>query len=122
MAQSPFEFPQQLRDIADKNVQQASTAYAEFTSASMKAMGMWFDAVPSNEATSGFKPLKEKAIEFANTNAEAGLTHAKELANAKDMQEILKIQTSFAQVLMQNYAKQAQELGQLMMASAPKSK
>ena len=62
MAQSPFEFPKQLRDIADQNVQQATTAYGEFTSAMTKAMGMWFDSVPSNESTSSFKPLQEKAI------------------------------------------------------------
>ena len=85
-------------------------------------MGMWFKAIPSTEATAGFKPLQEKAISFANQNAEAGLAHAKELANAKDMREVLNIQTRFAQAQMQNYNKQAQELGQLMMSAALKNK
>ncbi len=122
MTQNPFDFPQQMRELADKNVEQATAAYGQFTEAMTSAMGMWFKAIPSNEATSGFKPLQEKAISFANQNAEAGLAHAKELANAKNMQDILNIQTSFAQAQMQNYTKQAQELGQLMMSAVPENK
>ncbi|MFT5510618.1 MAG: hypothetical protein ACI89J_003715 [Hyphomicrobiaceae bacterium] len=122
MTQPPFEFPQQFRDLAKQNVEQATSAYNQFNQAMTSAMGMWLTAVPSNEATTGFKPVQDKAISFAQQNAEAGLAHAKELTNAKDIQEILAIQTRFSQAQMQDYTKQAQELGQLMMAAAPKGK
>jgi hypothetical protein len=122
VTQPPFEFPQQFRDLAKQNVEQATDAYNQFNQAMTSAMGMWLTAVPSNEATAGFKPLQDKAVSFAHQNAETGLTHAKELASAKDMQEIMAIQTRFAQAQMQDYTKQAQELGQIMMSAAPKGK
>jgi phasin len=120
--QNPFEFPEQMRELANKNVEQTTAAYSQFTEAMTSAMGMWFSAVPTNEATTGAKPLQEKAISFANQNAEAGLAHAKELANAKDMQEVMAIQTRFVQSQMQTYTKQAQEFGQVMMSAVPKRK
>lgn len=39
---------------------------------------------------------------------------ARELTNAKDMQDVLAIQSRYAQIRMQAYALQAQELGNLM--------
>ena len=39
---------------------------------------------------------------------------ASELAKAKDLQEVLRLQSNFAQQQMQSYARQAQELGRLM--------
>jgi phasin len=120
--QNPLEFPEQMRELANKNVEQATAAYSQFNDAMTSAMETWFSAIPTNEATTGVKPLQEKAVSFANQNAEAGLAHAKELANAKDMQEVMAIQTRFAQSQMQNYTKQVQELGQVVMSAVPKSK
>jgi hypothetical protein len=64
--------------------------------------------------TSGFKVVQERAIQFAKENAEAGFALASELAQAKDLQEVLRLQSNFAQKQMQSYARQAQELGRLM--------
>jgi phasin len=119
MAQNqPFEIPQQLRELAEKNVEQARIAYAQLMDAMAQAMGMWARALPSNETTSGFKVLQERAIRFAKQNAEAGFALANELANAKDIQDVLALQSRYAQTQMQNYALQAQELGRLMMEAA----
>jgi hypothetical protein len=64
--------------------------------------------------TSGFKAVQEGAIQFAKENAEAGFALAGELAKAKDLQDVLRLQSNFAQTQMQSYARQAQELGRLM--------
>jgi len=64
--------------------------------------------------TSGFKVVQERAIQFAKENAEAGFALASELAKAKDLQDVLRLQSNFAQMQMQSYARQAQELGRLM--------
>jgi hypothetical protein len=64
--------------------------------------------------TSGFEAVQERAIQFAKENAEAGFALATELAKAKDLQDVLRLQSSFAQMQMQSYARQAQELGRLM--------
>jgi len=118
MAQNPIEFPQHLRELAEKNVEQARDAYAQFMDAMTQAMGMWLNAMPQNEMTSGFKVVQERAIRFGKQNAEASLAFASELANAKDFQDVLAIQSRYAQTQMQNYALQAQELGRLMAEAA----
>ena len=120
MADNPFEIPQQMRDLAEKNVEQARLAYGQMMDSIVKAMGMWSAAVPANEMTSGFKLVQERAARFAKQNAEAGFALAAELASAKDIQEILAIQSRYAQTQMQSYALQAQELGRLMTESAQK--
>ena len=114
----PFEFPQQLRELAEKNVEQARAAYGQFMDAMTQATGMWLNAMPSNEITSRFEAVQKKAIRFAKQNAEAGFALANELANAQDIQDVLAIQSRYAQTQMQNYALQAQELGRFMMEAA----
>jgi phasin len=115
MAQNPLEIPEQMRDAAEKNVEQARAAYGQFMDAMTQAMGMWSKGVPSNEITSGFKVVQDRAIRFAKQNAEAGFALAGDLANARDIQDVLSMQSRYAQSQMQNYALQAQELGRLMV-------
>jgi hypothetical protein len=109
----PFEMPQQLRELAEKNVEQARATYAQFMDAMKQAMSVWSTA-PSNVMTSGFKDVQELAIRFAKENAEAGFALASELANAKDIQGVITLQSRYAQTQLQSYARQAQELGRLM--------
>jgi hypothetical protein len=110
----PFEVPQQLRELAERNVEQARAAYGQFMDVMVQTANMWMAAIPSNEMTSGFKVVQERAIRFAKQNAEACFALANELANAKDIQDLLAIQSRHAQTQMQAYALQAQELGRLM--------
>jgi phasin len=114
----PFELPQQLRELTEKNVEQARAVYGQFMDAMTQATGMWLNALPSNELTSRFEAVQKKAIRFAKQNAEAGFALADELANAKDIQDVLALQSRYAQTQMQNYALQAQELGRLMVEAA----
>jgi hypothetical protein len=120
MNNNPFEVPQQFRQLAEQNVQQASAAYGQFMNAMTQAMGMWWNALPPNEMTSGFKSVQDRAVGFAKQNAEAGFALANSLANAKDIQQVMALQTQYAQSQMQTYAMQAQELGRLMAESVHK--
>lgn len=114
MSQNPFEIPEQLRQAAEKNVEQATSAYHQMMEAMTNAMGMWMNAAPANNATQGFKAIQDLSVKFANQNTEAGLALAKEIASAKDAQEVFALQSKFAQEQMRNYGFQAQELGRLM--------
>jgi len=114
MAQNPFEFPQQMRELAERNVEQARATYGQFMDAMSQAVGMWTKGLPANELTSGFQSVQERAIGYAKENAEASFALASDLASAKDVQQVLSLQTQFAQAQMQAYAKQAQELGMMM--------
>ncbi len=114
MAQNPFEISQQMRELAEKNVEQARATYGQFMDAMTQAVTMWTKGLPSNELTSGFQSVQERAVGFAKENAEASFSLASDLASAKDVQEIFALQTRFAQSQMQSYSSQAQELGKLM--------
>jgi hypothetical protein len=70
--------------------------------------------MPSNDVTAGFRVAQERAVRFAKQNGEAGFALASELANAKNIQDILAIQSRYAQTQMQAYALQAQELARLI--------
>lgn len=114
MAQNPFEFPQQMRELAEKNVEQARATYGQFMDAMTQAVGMWTKGLPANELTNGFQAVQDRAIGFAKENAEASFALASDLAAAKDVQEVLTLQTQFAQSQIQTFASQAQELGKMM--------
>ncbi len=62
----------------------------------------------------GFRAVQEKAIAFAKENAERSFALASELARAKDMQEVLTLQSRYAQTQMQTFGIQAQQLSWLM--------
>ena len=53
MAQPPsFEFPPDLRELAEKNIQQARAAYGQFMDGMAQAMSMWAtDQPPSGGPT-----------------------------------------------------------------------
>src|SRR5262249_14250567 len=115
MAQNQYFYePQQLRELAERNVEQARGVYCQFMDAIAQATSMWLDAIPSNETTSDLKAVHERAARFAKQNGEACFAFARELANARDIQDVLGIQGQYAQTQMQMYALPAQGLGNLM--------
>src|SRR5688572_28769980 len=119
MAQPPpFEFPQQLRELTERNVEHARNAYGQFMDAVTQAMGTWASAVPSNAMTSSFKVVQDRAVTFAKQNGEACFNLATELANAKHLTDVLGIQSRHAQQQMHVFALQAQELTRLMVEAA----
>ena len=68
----------------------------------------------SNGSNQGGDDGRTAGIPDPSKNAEAGFALASELAKAKDLQDVLRLQSNFAQMQMQSYARQAQELGRLM--------
>ena len=110
---NPFEIPHQLRELAEENVERAHQLYLQFMDGVTQAMGAWSTA--SSEAMgSGFNTVRERAIKLAKENAEAGFALASELAKAKDLQELVTLQSRYAQKQMKLYAVQTQELARLM--------
>ena len=108
-----FEMPQQMRELAEKNVEQGRAAYAQFMDAMVKASSMWLGAIPANEATSSLKVVQERGFRFAKQNADACFNLASELASAKDAQDAIAIQSRYAQTQLQTYGLQMQELARL---------
>ena len=120
MSDNPsFEIPPELRELAEKNIEQARAAYDQFMVFLTQAMDASSKA-PGNALMPGFNAVQERVIELAKENAERFFALASGLARAKNVQEMLTLEGQYAQAQMQAYAYQAQELGRLMAAAMPK--
>jgi hypothetical protein len=108
-----FEINQQLRELAKENVERARKLYLQFMDGVTQAMGAW-SAASSNAWASGFDAVRERAIRYAKDNAEAGFALTSELAKARGLQELVTLQSLYAEKQVKLYALQTQELGRLM--------
>lgn len=113
---NPFEISPQVRELAEKNIDQARKFYDQWMEGISQVMNMW-SATPAGGMVPGFDSLREQAIKFAKDNAEAAFAQAEKLAQAKDVQDLMTLQSHYAQAQMRTYATQAQEFGRLMTAA-----
>jgi hypothetical protein len=107
-----FEIPTEMRELAEKNVEEARVAYGQFMEFMSQAMNAW-SSTGAPEA-GNFKALQERAVSFAKENAERSFSLASDLANAKDMQDVVTLQSRYVQTQMQTFGIQAQQLSWLM--------
>ena len=114
MAENPFEIPQQMRDLAEQNIKQAHAAYEQLTDFATKAVGTWMGAMPASPMVTGFKEVQDRAAEIAKKNADSAFALVEKIAKAQNFQEILALQTQFAQDQMKAFTTQTQELYKLI--------
>ena len=113
MSHNQFEIPQELRQLAEENVERARQLYLQFMAGVEQTMSAW--SAPSSDLMApGFDQVRERATKLTKENADAAFKLAKEVANAKDLQELLSLQSRYVQSQMQWYADQTQEFGKLM--------
>jgi hypothetical protein len=78
------------------------------------AMGASMGALPSIPMVAGFKDVQDRAVAMVKKNAESAFALVEKVAKAQNFQEIVTLQTRFAQDQMQAYATEMQELQRLM--------
>jgi hypothetical protein len=76
-------------------------------------------STPSNPAIAGFKitrfaDVQERAVAIAKQNADSAFALVEKMIKAQNLQELVSLETKFAQAQMQAYAAQTQELQQLI--------
>jgi hypothetical protein len=113
MRQNFTEVPQPARDMAKKCIDQSRAAYDQFMDVMAGTMEAWSNGGLSNRNTLGFKAIQDRTMAFAKQNAESTFALANDVANAKDFQEVLALQSKYALAQMQSYAVQTRELGRL---------
>jgi phasin len=109
-ANDRFEIPPEMRAMAEKGVEQAKQAFEGFISAAHNAVNAFEGQAET--ARQGAKDVTEKAITFAGQNIASSFELARQLVQAKDAQEVLRLQTDFIRNQMQVFAEQAKELGE----------
>ena len=114
-----FEIPEAVRELAERNVDQARSAYNQFMEMARQVQETL--AKSQGAMASGAMELQSKVAKFAEENIQASFAFAFDLARARDLKEYLEIQQRYAQKQMQSYALQAQELGKLLSEAAQKA-
>ncbi len=113
MSKTPeFEIPQTMREIAERNVEQARSAYAQFADMAKKAQET--ASKSTDVMAESTRELQSRTMSFAQDHVEASFQLAADLAKARDFKDYLEIQARYAQRQMASYTEQAQELGKMM--------
>ena len=114
-----MEIPDAMREMAERNVEQARSSYNQFMEMTRQAQQMV--AKSQGAMTEAALEVQARALKFTEENIEASFRLAADLARARDMKEYFEIQSRHAQLQMHNYALQAQELGRLMSEAAQRA-
>jgi phasin len=107
---SNFEVPPEMRAMAEKSVEQAKKAIDGFIAAARHAA-----STVDNQASAarfGAKEVGDLAMRYAERNIAASFEFAQSLLRAKDVQEVMKLQSDYAKQQLTVLAEQAKDLGQ----------
>jgi phasin len=119
MANTPYEIPSELRDFAERSVDQARKAFEGFVTVAQRTAGTVDGA--AQEAQSGVKHVGSQILGFAEQNVNAAFDLAQKLVHAKDAQEAFALQSAFLQKQIDALQGQAKELGAIIQKSAGQS-
>jgi phasin len=113
MAKDPmsiFEIPTEMRQMAEQSVEQAKKAFDGFITAAEKAVGTLEGHAAA--AKGGAKEVGRKAMAFAEQNVASSFELAQKLVRAKDVQEVMRLQSEFIRAQTEALSQQAKELGE----------
>jgi phasin len=111
-----FEIPKEMRSMAETSLEQARKTFEKFLANAEAAAG----SIEEHGATvrAGAKDINAKAIAYAEKNVQASLDHAQSLLHAKDLAEMMRLQSEYVQAQMRSLAEQASEMGQTTARAA----
>jgi phasin len=112
MASHPFEIPAELRDMAQKNVDQARKAFEGFVEAAQTATKNFESTATKLRADS--VDINTKAFGYAEENLRAAFDHAEKLVHARDSEEFMALQFEYARAQLALFQEQAKELGSVI--------
>ena len=116
MQRTPFDIPDQMRDAADKSVDQARRAFDQFLDATQKAVAKTEGSVKSMR--DGAADLNRQALAYVEENIAASFDLAQKLVRAHTVEEVAAIQQEFLRRQMQAAADQGKALGTMMGRAA----
>ncbi len=114
MSSSPFEVPNELRDFAERSVEQARKAFEGFLAVAQRTAGVAGDTAASQ---GGAKALSAHVLAYTERNVNAAFDLAQKLVKAKDPQEALALQSEYLKAQLEALQTQARELGAIFQKS-----
>lgn len=113
---SKYEIPGEMREFAEKSVDQARKAFDGFLGAANKAVDTLQGSTSTMHASAS--DATKKTLSYAEQNIAAAFDHAQKLVRAKDLQEAMQIQTEFAKTQFAALQAQMKELGEAATTAA----
>ena len=111
-----FEIPNEMRAVAERNVEQAKLAFNNFMQAAQEAVSNLEKRVEASQG--GALDISRKAMSFAERNILSAFEFAEKIVQTKDVQEMVRMQSLFVQAQMQALTEQAKDLGETVSKSA----
>jgi phasin len=116
MATPTFEIPNELRDFAERSVDQARKAFEGFVAVAQKAAGAMDGAAETTE--NNVKSVGSQVFGYAEQNVNAAFDLAHKLVQAKDPQEAFALQSEYLKAQLANLQAQAKEIGSTIQKTA----
>ena len=110
-----YEVPAEMRDFAEKSVEQARKAIDGFLGAARKTVDTFEGSANTVQASA--KDATQRTFSYAEQNISAALDMAQRMVQAKDMQEVMRIQAEFVRSQFEAMQSQMKELGTLAQGS-----
>ncbi len=111
MTRTPFQIPEQMRDVADRSVEEAKKAVEQFLDATQKAVANAEGSVRSLQE--GAADINRQAMAFVEENMAASFDLAQRLVRARTVEEVASIQQEFMGRQMAKFAEQGKQLGDM---------
>lgn len=118
MATNPnqsYEIPAEMRDFAEKSVEQARKAIDGFMSAAQKTVDTFEGSANTVQASA--KDATRKTFTYTEQNLAAAFDLAQRMVRAKDMQEAMQIQAEFVRTQFEAMQTQMKEFGSLAQSA-----
>ena len=111
MAEQQFklEVPAQIKEVAEKTIDQAERSFSAFIEAANKSVSM----LP-NPTTD----MSLKALSLTEQNMKNAFDHAKKLLHAADLQEAMRLQSEFLKMQYEAATEQLKEIGNSIRSSS----
>jgi len=111
-----LEIPKEMRAVAERSVEQAKAAFNTYMQAAQEAVSSFGGRVEKSQA--GALDISKTAMSFAERNVLSAFEFAQKIVQAKDVQELLRLQTEFVQSQMQVLPAQVKDLGETIGKAA----
>lgn len=106
-----FEIPTEMRDFAEKSVDQARTAVSSLLGNAVKTAGQM--QTSSQTVQSSMQSVVAKGLDHVQENANATFDFAQKLVRTRDLREAFELQSEFLRSQIAAMQSQAKDLGTL---------
>lgn len=111
-----IDVPAEVRELADKSVEQARTAVNGFMGAAHKAVDQMHGSAESARVNA--QETSKKALGYAEQNLSAAFDLAQKMMRAKDPMELMTLQAEFAKAQLAQFQQQITEVSQVAQKAA----